>query len=336
MLTPSDILHLPYIPDLTEGGITYACRSLAYTYNRMGGSSFDRLRRIAGGVAVELAFRRYLSERGIPFDVLGATPFTDPDHYDVSLGGHRCDIKSFLLTRREQIRAVRSDPGALLAASALIPMDQFVAEDHTSQDIYLFAFLLALTASSQEDVQKALDAGQPVYFIHPMPEDWARPKVWQPLEKLALKSECEAPITVEVGGQDAERNFVVTSLTLPPKTRLAVEQPFYSVAYLHAQQLPPARIGIHCPLRGEVHLIHRHEWGNIWVYGMDILLAGYLSREDFRRKAHVLPAGNRTFQYDQTRTKNLALPVAELQPLAPLFEKVKEWGASQKAEDNHY
>src|SRR3990172_12678940 len=103
MLTPSDFLRIPFTTDLTEGLIAYAIRSLPYTYDRMGGSPFNRLRRIVAGVAGELAFRRYLSEHNIPFDVKGATPFTDPPRHDVSLGGHRCDIKSFLITYREQI-----------------------------------------------------------------------------------------------------------------------------------------------------------------------------------------------------------------------------------------
>jgi len=92
MISIKDLLHLPYTRDLTEGGIAYALRSLPYTYNRMGGSPYDRLRRIAAGVAVELAFRRYLADQNIPFDVKGATPITEPDRYDVALGGRRCDI----------------------------------------------------------------------------------------------------------------------------------------------------------------------------------------------------------------------------------------------------
>jgi hypothetical protein len=329
MLNSDDLIHLPYTPDLTEGGIAYACRSLAYTYNRMGGTPLDRLRRIVGGVAVELAFRRYLTEQGIPFDVLGATPFTDPDRYDVSLGGHRCDVKSFLISRREQIRALRKDPAQVLQAPALVPLDQFAAEGHTSQDIYLFAFLLALTTPLQEGLRRAMIASQPVYLIHPMPEDWARPKLWLPLEKLALKSECEAPITVEIGGQDAGRNSITAMLDLPPKMRVAVTQNFYSLAYVYAKQLPEARIGLHSPRRGEPYLVQPHQWGNIWVYGMDILLAGYLTHEEFRRKASVLPAGSRTFQYDRTRTKNLAVPITDLQPPGNLFKRVRAWEATR-------
>jgi hypothetical protein len=331
MITSTDLLHLPYTPDLTEGGIAYACRSLTYTYDRMGGLPLDRLRRIVGGVVVELAFRRYLSEQGIPFDVLEATPFTDPDRYDLALGGHRCDVKSFLISRRSQISRIRRDPGLLLQAPALVPLDEFAGEGHSSHDIYLFAFLLALTAPSQADLQKAITAGQPVYLIYSLPEDWARPANWLPLEKLALKSDCEAPITVEIGGQDAERNITTAALELPPRQRVTVEQVFCSLAYVHARSRPEARIGIHSPLRGEATIVPAHAWGNIWVYGMDILLTGWLTHEEYRRKAKVLNAGMRTLQYDRTRVKNLLVPMAELNPLVPLFTRVRAWAATSGA-----
>ena len=84
-LVPADLIRLPYTPDLTRAGIAYACRSLPYTYDRMGGSSFDRLRRIVVGVAVAVAFRRLLAERRIPHDTLGTTPFTDPDRIRVTI-----------------------------------------------------------------------------------------------------------------------------------------------------------------------------------------------------------------------------------------------------------
>ncbi len=325
MLTEPDLLHLPYTPDLSEGGIAYACRSLAYTYDRMGGSPVDRMRRIAAGVAVELAFRRYLGEQEVPFDVLGATPFTDPDHYDVSLGGHRCDLKSFHISRRPQIAQLRQDPALVLQAPALVPLDQFAAEGHKPDDLYLFAFLLGVVAASQEDVDRALAAGQPAYLIHPLPDDWARPSGWVPFEKLALKSECDRPITVELGGQDGERRFVTRTLDLPPHTRLSVPGEWYSLAYVHVATRPEVRIGLHSPLRGDPYIIQPLDWGNIWVYGMDIFLAGWISREEFRRKAYVLNAGMPTFQYFRTRTKNLAVSVSELEPLAPLLEKVRVW-----------
>ena len=54
MLSASDLVHLPYTRDLTEGGIAYALRSLPHAYQRMGGSSEEGLRRVVAEAAVEL------------------------------------------------------------------------------------------------------------------------------------------------------------------------------------------------------------------------------------------------------------------------------------------
>jgi len=73
--------------------------------------------------------------------------------------------------------------------------------------------------------------------------------------------------------------------------------------------------------------------GNLWVYGMDIFLAGWICREDFRRKARVIYPGMSTFQYAHTRTKNLAVPLTDLEPLPPLLEKVKQWTSQQPRQE---
>lgn len=325
MISAKDILHLSYTPDLTEGGIAYACRSLPYMYDRMGGSPFDRLRRIVAGVAVELAFRRYLTSQSIPFDIKGVTPFTDPDRYDVSLGGHRCDIKSFLISHRSQIASLRADLKLALKAPALIPLDQYSADSHSDNDLYLFAFLTGLIAASPEDVQKASGAGQPIYLVHTMPRTWTRPQTWIPLGPLTLKSESDEKLMLEIGGQDASREFLTHSIELPPRTRCGVEADFYSLAYIHVKSRPNARLGIYSPSRKETYLIHSVEWSNIWVYGMDIYLAGWILREEFRQRASLIHEGSRVFQYNQTRTKNLAVSISDLKPLAELLERVREW-----------
>lgn len=329
MISAPDFIRLPYTRDLTEGGIAYATRSLPYTYNRMGGSLYSRLRRIVGGVAVELAFRRYLGEQDVPFDVKGATPFTEPDRYDVALGGHRCDLKTFIISKRNQITAMRRKPGLTLQAPALVPEDQVASGNHSDQDLYLFGFLLGLTTNSPEDIQKAVDASQPIYLIHPLRTDWSRPQTWVSLGRLALKSECNTPITVEIGGQDAERNFITEKITLEPLTRAFAVNTYYSLSYIHTPTIPDARIGIHSATKGEIYIVLPHEWGNIWIYGMDIWLAGYVTYEEFRRKAEPIMAGSRVFQYSETQTKNFAVKIEELRPLPELFERVRQWEASR-------
>ena len=325
MLTSADLLHLPFTPDLTEGGVAYACRALASMSGRMGSSPLYHLRSIVADVAAGLAFRRHLSGQGIPFNVLAETPFTHPSSYDVSLGGHRCNLKSFLITSRKQITRLRQDPGLLLQAPALLPLDEFAAEGHKPDDLHLFAFILGLVADARRDMDRATAAGQPAWLIHPLPDEWRRPPLWLPLEKLALKSECEAPITVEIGGQDAEREFVAVSLELPPKKRIPVEQGFHSLAYVHTSRRPERRIGLYCPIRGAAVIVSPYEWDNLWVYGMDIYLTGWLSHEEYRHKGKVLNAGMHTLQFDRTGVKNLSVPVEELNPLGPLLNKVIAW-----------
>jgi hypothetical protein len=276
-------------------------------------------------VAVELAFRRYLSEQNIPFDVKSAAPFTDPNQYDVSLGGRRCDIKSFLISYREQIAEMKRNPQVVLDAPALVPSDQNAAEGRSDKDIYLFAFISGLIAASQSDLQKMIHTEQPYYLIHAMPEQWLRPAKWNPLGALVLKSDSEETQIIEVGGQVERREMRTVAVEVPPRTRVQINEGFYSLAYIHSKTLPNARIGIHSPVSQETHIINSLDWGNIWVYGLDILLTGYLTRAEFNRSAHSIPPGARVFQYEHTRTKNLAVQVSELKSLAELLEHVSEW-----------
>jgi hypothetical protein len=329
LITSTDFVCLPYSPDLTQAGISYACRSLPHTYDRMGGSPFDRLRRIVTGIAVELAFRRYLARQEVPFDVKGATPFTEPDRYDVSLGGHRCDIKSFLISHREQIRSLHAAPAQLLEAPALVPLDQYVADGHSPSDLYLFAFLTGLVAAAPADIKKATDAKRPIHLIHAMPPSWVRPSAWAPLGPLVVKSECAEPLMVEVGGQNASRDFITKAIELPPHRRVEIDEDFHALAYVHADSKPGARLGIHSPRRRETYLIQPVEWGNIWVYGMRIYLTGWITREGFRQRASLVQEGSQVFQYDRTRTKNLAVPISDLRPLGDLLRRTRAWAESR-------
>ena len=325
MLSSPDLIHLPYTRDLTEGGIAYALRSLPYTYNRMGGSPYDRLRRTVASAAVELAFRRYLAEQNVPFEVKGARPFAEPERYDVSLGGRRCDIKSFLISRREQAKEMKRNPAVILGAPALVPSDINVGEGQSDRDIYLFAFISGLIAASQADLEKAAHKKQTHHLVHVMPDTWMRPPRWNPLGRLILKSESAEAQVIEVNGQDERRETRTIEVELPPNTRVQIDGGFFSVAYIHSKALPSARIGIHSPATNETHLIGTMDWGNIWIYGMEIILAGWLMRPEFNQRAKPIREGTRVFQYDRTRTKNLGLPVRELRPMTELLERVKEW-----------
>lgn len=323
MVSASDILHLPYTRDLTEGGVAYALHSLPYRHRRTPVALYDSLRRSVAGAAIQLAFRRYLAEQEIAFEVKGALPFTEHERYDVTLGGRRCELQSFLISRREQIAQIQRNPQDILQAPALVASDQHAGDGHSAHDLYLFAFLLGWIMTSQNDLQKVIQAKQPYYIIHVMPDAWNHPSKWAPLGRLALKSESAQTQTIEIGGQDAGREMRSIKVELPPRKRVEVQDDFFSLAYVHNTSPPDARIGIHSPVRKETHMIEAADWGNIWVYGMQVLLAGYITRDEFSRRASFIQAGTRVFQYDHTHVKNLAVPVSDLKPLAQLFERVK-------------
>jgi hypothetical protein len=323
MLKASDLITIPYTPDMTHGGIAYACKSLPYTYNRMGSSPFKRLQRIVAGVAVELAFRRHLSWENIPHDNLGATPFTNPDRYDIAIGGRRCDIKSFVLTNKKRIAEIRKNPACLFEAQALVPSDQIVSTYLNDQDLYIFAFLNALLTLNRDELEKARQADQPLYLIYALPKDWARPQKWSPLGELVLKSDAQETIKIELGGQDSAQTSQTEQLRLQPGRRVLNQQEFFALHYLHVMNLPTGSVGIHSPNLKQTIVIEPLQWGNIWVYGMEIILAGYMTRGEFRHQADRLPKGSRVFQYPRTSTDNLAMPIRELKPLPELFRKAK-------------
>jgi hypothetical protein len=329
MLSPSALLRLPYDRALTLAGIEYAKKSLHYTYNRMHLNEAARLRKIVAGVAVELAFQRWLDVNDVPYDRLGATAFTEKDKYDLRLGGRRCDLKSFLVSNRARITALRRDAAWLLDAAALVPEDQFEGHSLSENDFYLFGFLAGLETRHSDDLKKAIANGQDFYLVRTFTEpDWLGQKNWRSLGRLALKSSTRRPIEVEVGGQDEKREAVVERVALEPRTRAETQREFFSLLYLHVPRLPGGVLGVRSPALGETRLIAPPEWMNIWVYGMEIFLAGWLTKGEFRARGRRLPAGSRVKQYPRTQTANRAVLVKDLRPVEELAKLIRnsEWG----------
>ncbi|HNE04047.1 MAG TPA: hypothetical protein PLT08_05995 [Anaerolineales bacterium] len=322
MLSSSDFLHLPYTPDLTEAGIAYALRSLAYSYERDGRSPYGRLRRLVANVAVELAFRRYLTQEHVSFEVKASTPFTDRERFDVVLNGHRCDLKPFLISHREQILQIRKNPAVLLDAQALVPSDSHAGDGHSYNDIYLFAFMNGLVAASQADLQKAIEKNQPHYLVYVPSMLLRKPIHWKPLGTLTLRSESAEELIVEVNGQDEAREMKREVISLSPGVNVKLHEVFYSITSLHVRRVPEARIRIHCDALNETLVIAPHDWSNIWVYGMDIFMVGYATYEEMSQRATLLLPNSRTFQYERTHVKNLSLLVSKLKPIQKLWAAV--------------
>ena len=99
MISASDFVHLDYSPDLTPAGISFCRRLLPRLEGARGAYFFSRLRRIVASVAVELAFRRYLGYLEVPVGAASGSSFINREQYGFTLGGHRCNIISFLISQ---------------------------------------------------------------------------------------------------------------------------------------------------------------------------------------------------------------------------------------------
>jgi hypothetical protein len=320
-----DILRLPYDDSLTQAGIEYARKSLHYTYNRMELGPGARLRKIVAGVAVELALRRWLQAEGVPFDVLGQTPFTERDRYDIRLGGRRCDVKSFMISDLRQAAALRADPAWLYQAEALVPADQLRSSSLDEQDFYVFGFLAASESERPAQVRADMGAGRPVHLLHTFAaEPWVGKLPWATLGRLVLKTDGGTSLELEVGGQDRSRAGLVERLRLEPLQRTETAGEFYTLLYLHTPRLPEAVLGVHSPAHRRTALIKPGAWQNIWVYGQEVFIAGWLTKAEFRRRSRRLPAGSRVRQYRRTQTENRSVPVTALRSIRELAELIKQ------------
>ncbi len=328
MLEPNDLITLPYTPDLTQAGIAYTCHSLPDYYVRTK-PGFNQLRQIVSEVAVELAFRRYLTAEDIPHGILEATPFTDPNRTDITMGGRRCNLQSYTLTKKNTIRQLRHHPEQLLQALAPIPVENIDSDHIRNEDIYVFALLTALVTTNQAELNRALAAGQQIYLINLLPKIWSNPDRLRSINKLTLKCDTSYEVTLDLGGLGPRQKYQKEQARLTPHQRVQVEQDFYTLTYLHIAPLPDGRIGIHSSKLKSTHIITPHEWGNIWVYGMEVVLLGYMKCGEFHRRATYQSFERRNLLLTCTNKKTLTVPVVELTPVPDLFRRVREWVKSR-------
>jgi len=325
MVTPNDFIELAYTGDLTSTGIIYTCKSLSFVNLQKDQPTIKQLRQMVSGVAVELAFRRHLNSEKVPHSNLDTRPFTDPDRYDIAIGGRKCKILTYILTQKNHIRHVRQHPEALLDAKALVTKRYATSDDLNDEDLYIFAFLNALITPDIHSIEKAVKAKQPIYLIRTLPMSWAKPKHWVSLGNYSLKSNDTQEIIVILGGLNANRHYQTEEVPLLPKERNVIRKDFYTLSYIYTPRLPNGILGIHNTITKNTNIIEPREWKNIWVYGMEITLTGYITRREFRINAKHLPIGSQVFQNNKTYMNSLSIPIVDLHPIQDLFTRAKSW-----------
>lgn len=324
MLSSSDLILLPYDPQFSIAGVQYARDSLDSTYNRRQLPNGERLRKIVASVGFEMAVRRWLENEDVPYERLGATAFTETDKFDLAIGGRRCDLKSFLLYNKPKIAALHHDPAWLLDAQALIPVEQFESARLEENDLYLFGCVTGLAARHSAETEQALQKNLPAFLIFTPPTtDWANVKAWRSLGEVAIKLNAADGLTVEVGGQNQQREAVHERIHLNGRQRIKLRHDYFSILYLALPHLPVGEIELHRGALDQTLIVTPTEWENIWIYGQRVYLCGWLNKKDFRAASAVLPKGSAVKQHTSTSTANRALPLRALRPLSELVALAK-------------
>lgn len=329
MLTSLDLVHLPYSPDLTQAGIHYARRAFPPADDFLGEPILGRLQRLIARKAAELSFRRYLSSLNLPFESWRRAPFTDAEQYDVALGRRRCVLQTWLINRSSLIYRLQQNLEPLLHTAVLVPEEQLFDATHSDLDVLIFAFVMAHTTAGYESFRLAQATGQTVYLLHPLPARWVQPAVWAPLQPLTVMNAARAEQNVELGGLDGNKRFITELISLPAGSTGYPSEDFHAIFFLHMPGQPSGRLDLHCQRLGVTHQIKPTDWGNLWMEGVQVTLAGWMTRGDFRQHAARQSAGRHPSMITHPSSPHHGLLISQLHPLSELIENTRLWAAGK-------
>jgi len=290
-------------------------------------TSYEALRQKVAEVSVEVAFRRHLGSQGLLVTTEPPQPFSDPERHDAVLGGRRFDLRTALIRDRKRIEAMQRAPDGLREEWALIPAADVLAPERPDQDVFVFAFLTGLVTRSASELKRALGASQPCALLHCMPDAWKAPRTWRSMDPLTVS--CRSPIReLEIHGQNEGRQHLSRTTALPPEREVKLESGLFAVSALQIQAPTRTAVRVRSAVHARPHIVMPRDWENIWVYGMEISIAGYLTRKEFRSRARPLRRSPRSQTRLRPRTTYLAVPVGQLEPVAGLLQAARSWQAS--------
>jgi hypothetical protein len=325
MIDPPGCVRLPFTPDLTQAGITYACRHLPHLYLTQRDTSWKTLQNITLKTALELALHRYLIEQDIPIQRSQTTPFTEPERTDLFIGGRRCEIQSTLICSKEKIRRFKKAPARLLDETIPIQRTELLSDYYQNHDLHILTIATALIAPHQPKINQAIQAGQPASLIFLLSRRWNDCELWKPFNRLAFSYTGSTPINIEVGGQGQDNRFDTQRLHLIPSQTTQLNRSFSSIFYLHPEVLPNGSLTIFNQEKQRKFHIGLEKWLNIWIYGIEIIFVGYCTHIELIQKAYQNSVGAYPVRFPKDYPGDFRLPVRESNPFVKLVNWIKTW-----------
>ncbi|MGD8760084.1 MAG: hypothetical protein PVJ07_07505 [Anaerolineales bacterium] len=321
-LTASDLLSLPYDESLTLAGVTYVLQTIHHLGFRDRLPFVSGLRRVAQATATELAVRRWLHSERVPYGLLASEPITEPPRRHMVIGGRRLFVASHTVTSARQIQQLRRDPASLCRAQALIPEMHFIHERFGQGDICLFAYLLCRETRTPSEVQQALRAHMDTHLLAlPRKRGWRQHHPWRALGPLTIANPTSQALTIELAGELSDRRLWRKSLSLRPGKTRNLPVALHTLLYLHSLNPATPTLHISSNVLARPWIITSSDWDNVWFYGSQIWLAGWMTSGEFRRHSKHMSAGSRTRLSGRIRSDHRWLRASDLRPLKELLAR---------------
>jgi hypothetical protein len=132
---------------------------------------------------------------------------------------------------------------------------------------------------------------------------------------LELVNESTQTIALELEGLAPNREPLRETVNLPTGTGYA-ETEFSSLSSLRTSSLPAGAVSLYSHASQATHRVRPVNWGNLRIYDLQIILAGYLTGDQYQQAVHKNPS----------RSLPWSLQISELKPLPDLLARVKAWG----------
>lgn len=322
-LATADLVSLAYSGQYSLAGVQHACESLLHGKALADDVEPAQLRSAVAAVAFEMALRRWLDDAQVSYQLPAHALATTGAQRQLALGGRKCELRPSILTHAGGMQSVQADAGWLLGTSAMVAPAELAAQRLAEEDIFIFGCVTGSVAHSLRETQRAAAQAQPLSLVHMPPRPWQGLGSWRSLGQLVLKSAAKQPLQVELGGLDRAHQVLRSTLLLQPMQRTLVPEDFYCLRYLCVAALPDGALGVHSPALRQTPVITPRQWHNIWFYGLQVYLCGWLNKRDFRSRSVRLAAGTRVRQYVRTEEVLHAIEIARLRPLARLLELVR-------------
>jgi hypothetical protein len=315
MITARDFIHCSPSPLLLQAAADFAYRGLVLHSSHPVPSDAALQAAVADSLA-RICFQRYLAANQIPFQVDPDGSIRDPMRYRLEIGGRRCQIRNFFVCSADQRIALGTGSGICEQAAVLLPFDVLSSDIPREHDVLVFSAVMAESVRTLIQTQGRVLQGAPSFVLARL-DRFYREKAMAG-GGVCLRNEGAGALDCRLTGVTVGRSWREERIRLAPGEGVR-SAGWSALAGLRAELPPVARLLLE---RGEPPSRMRIEpahWINLWLYGCHIVYFGWLTKNEYRRYADLLPAGSENWFYHRTRGLNWAIPVRRLHSLANMI-----------------